>query len=143
VEIASGLTSGIVAIAGRMAASTSLSGFSPSDGQNASSSQIAQAIVGPRTPPKSEALTMMVMPVESSISSLRSATIMARKTGTWFKMALMYLNTMRAWSLSRAKHITARVSPTVMNWLKSPKHDTKHVIRAEMKLFPPRRPIMR
>ena len=58
-------------------------------------------------------------------------------------MALMYRKTIRAWSLSLARHMTASVSPTVMKGLKSMKQAMKQVTNAEMNDLPPRLPMMR
>ena len=57
----------MVAIAGRTALKTSVSGFaeSLSKFQNATSSQIAQTTVLPRTPRKSDVATLMTMPLFS------------------------------------------------------------------------------
>jgi len=45
--------------------------------------------------------------------------------------------------LSFAKHMTAKVSLTVTNGLKSMKQAIKQVTNAEINDLPPRRPIMR
>src|SRR5881409_694769 len=67
----SNLASGIVAIAGLIAERTSSLGLAPWLGQKAISSATTHAMVGPLTPPKSDAFTMIVTPVVNSISSAR------------------------------------------------------------------------
>ena len=73
-EMAISFEPGIVAIAGRSAANISVSGETPCESQNATSSQITAARVKPRTLRKSEVLTMITVPLSNSISSARSLT---------------------------------------------------------------------
>ena len=76
-DMAISLESGIVAMPGFNARKISVSGLTPCESQNATSSQITAAMVKPLTLLKSLVLTMITVPLSNSSSSALSLTTMA------------------------------------------------------------------